>query len=128
MLHPGLKLQYFKDHHWKQEWIEAAEELVRDEFVSGYEGRLSVVEAAVEVASRDTSSPFAMFADISVGKKRSEARCELVEYLQLSMENVGDPLKWWVVKQGLYPNLYRMALDYLSIPGKPCLFSFDIII
>jgi hypothetical protein len=27
-------------------------------------------------------------------------------------------LKWWVDNQYVYPNLYRMALDYLSIPGK----------
>jgi len=26
VLHPGLKLEYFQQHHWEGEWIEEAEE------------------------------------------------------------------------------------------------------
>ena len=29
-----------------------------------------------------------------------------------------DPLKWWHDNRHVYPVLYRMALDYLSIPGE----------
>ena len=41
---------------------------------------------------------------------------EIDEYLRLPIENVKDPLIW---RNNLrtYPNLSRMALDYLSIPG-----------
>jgi hypothetical protein len=32
VLHPQLKLKYFSQHGWAKEWIETAEEIVRDEF------------------------------------------------------------------------------------------------
>lgn len=36
VLHPRHKLQYFKKAGWEEEWIEAAEEIVRDEFDRTY--------------------------------------------------------------------------------------------
>jgi len=32
VLHPRHKLQYFKTAGWEEDWIEAAEQIVRDEF------------------------------------------------------------------------------------------------
>jgi hypothetical protein len=32
VLHPQLKLKYFQQHGWEKEWINTAEEIVRDEF------------------------------------------------------------------------------------------------
>ena len=43
---------------------------------------------------------------------------EIDEYLRLPVESCRDPLKWWIDAQHIYPNLSRMALDYLSIPGQ----------
>ena len=45
-------------------------------------------------------------------------RSEVEEYLCQPVKNIKDPLKWWVANCHVYPNLSRMALDYLSIPGK----------
>jgi hypothetical protein len=28
VLHPGMKLEYFRQHEWKEEWIEQAENMV----------------------------------------------------------------------------------------------------
>ena len=39
-------------------------------------------------------------------------------YLSHPVKNVKDPLKWWFDNRQTYPNLSRMAEDYLSIPGK----------
>ena len=36
VLHPGLKLEYFKRHEWEKAWIEQAETLVREEFIARY--------------------------------------------------------------------------------------------
>ena len=36
VLHPGLKLEYFKQHEWLPEWIQQAESLTCDEFLSMY--------------------------------------------------------------------------------------------
>ncbi|GLB45148.1 putative hAT family C-terminal dimerisation region [Lyophyllum shimeji] len=42
---------------------------------------------------------------------------ELADYLNTPIEQVKDVLKWWASKRGIWPNLSRMALDYLSIPA-----------
>lgn len=60
---------------------------------------------------------FSTFANISVTKHAGSRTSELQGYLRKPVENVKDPLKWWVTNRHVYPNLYRMALDYLSIPG-----------
>jgi hypothetical protein len=65
----------------------------------------------------DDDNNFTAFANISVTKAVAFRRSELDEYLCKPMENVKDPLKWWIANRHVYPNLYRMALDFLSIPG-----------
>ena len=57
------------------------------------------------------------FGNISVSKKVLK-RSEIDVYLSLTVENVKNPLKWWVDNRQTYPNLSRMACDYLSISGK----------
>jgi hypothetical protein len=42
---------------------------------------------------------------------------ELDLYLSAEPVKVADAIKWWHEKQGTYPQLSRMALDYLTIPG-----------
>jgi hypothetical protein len=54
----------------------------------------------------------------SVTKQVTSRTSELDEYLCKPVDNVKDPLKWWVAHHHIYPNLSHMALDYLSIPGK----------
>jgi hypothetical protein len=58
------------------------------------------------------------FGDISVAQKASVDLSEIDKYLQLPVEDVKHPLQWWHDHRTTYPNLSRMALDYLSIPGK----------
>ena len=43
---------------------------------------------------------------------------EVDRYLSSDVEHVTDPLAWWHAWRGMYPQLSRMALNYLSIPGK----------
>jgi hypothetical protein len=50
--------------------------------------------------------------------KRTDVSCELDRYLKTDVEHVEDPLLWWYERRSLYPCLSRMALDYLSMPGK----------
>jgi hypothetical protein len=37
VLHPGLKLEYFRQHEWDDEWIDTAENLVREEYLINYQ-------------------------------------------------------------------------------------------
>lgn len=42
---------------------------------------------------------------------------ELDRYLSTDPEKVTDVCAWWYERWTVYPHLYRMALDYLTIPG-----------
>lgn len=59
-----------------------------------------------------------IFANISVGTSAATTLSEVDEYLNRPVENILDPLKWWIDNRRVYPNLSSMALDYLSVPRK----------
>src|SRR6267154_4514322 len=42
VLHPGLKLEYFRQHEWNDEWIEIAENLVYKEYAVNYQKKDNV--------------------------------------------------------------------------------------
>ena len=46
-----------------------------------------------------------------------QASDELDNYLAQAIERVQDPIAWWWDHQAVYPQLSKMAFDYLSIPG-----------
>jgi hypothetical protein len=51
-------------------------------------------------------------------KKRIEPYSELEDYLSSSVARFNElPLKWWKQNEKSYPNLSKMAKDYLAIPG-----------
>ena len=53
-----------------------------------------------------------------------ELHSEIDWYLSLDVKHVADPLLWWQEHKLIYPQLSRMALDYLSIPRMLCCNSF----
>jgi hypothetical protein len=53
--------------------------------------------------------------------KPTELLDELDCYLSTDPEHVPNALSWWHEQRKTYPRLSRMALDYLSIPGKDLL-------
>jgi hypothetical protein len=142
VLHPGLKLEYFRSQEWEEEWIDLAENLTREEYIERYEN-LDVPEEEPEEEAmvrpvicrvnifyynllQESDDPLGEFGNVSVTKKAFR-RNELEEYLALPVENVRDPLKWWYENRRAYPILSRMGLDYLSIPGM-FVYSFYIYI
>ncbi|KAF8519395.1 hypothetical protein BU17DRAFT_47713, partial [Hysterangium stoloniferum] len=56
---------------------------------------------------------------------------ELQEYLDKPVENIKDPLKWWVANQHVYPSCIALLsfihsqLHILSICAFLCLSSWD---
>ena len=64
--------------------------------------------------SRDTSRDMAG----EVGRDPLLHRDKLDRYLSTDPEHTDDVLLWWAERKHIYPCLSRMALDYLSIPGK----------
>jgi hypothetical protein len=116
VLHPGMKLEYFHNQKWEGEWIEQAETLVREEYTTKYEKAPDESNTAPKNSSNMDNNGFASFGNLSVTTCARVS--EIQEYLSHPVENVQDPLKWWTDNKYVYPNLHRMALDYLSIPGK----------
>jgi hypothetical protein len=50
--------------------------------------------------------------------KPTQVGSELEHYLNADIEHVVDPIAWWYEHRYTYPHLSRMALDYLTVPGK----------
>jgi hypothetical protein len=50
VLHPGMKLEYFRQHKWEDDWIEEAENLVREEYISSYESKETASTATKPVS------------------------------------------------------------------------------
>jgi len=126
VLQPRYKLEYFRQAGWKDEWIDKAETIVRDEFTKLYSSSSTSgdinddADASASVNSGDPIISQNIFDDLPAFKKRSKTMATLDElklYLSTPPEVVLHPLRWWYEKRLVYPRLYRMALDYLSIPA-----------
>jgi hypothetical protein len=140
VLHPRHKLSYFKNAGWEHEWVVAAEQIVRAEFKRSYEkhedcedceeGRSSDEEGVntqVRYFFVMSRHDFTIYAGVikhlrqhisTKEAKRSELRDELDTYLSSDPEYVDDVLVWWSERRRTFPRLSRMALDYLTLPGK----------
>jgi len=69
-----------------------------------------------------SSSAINIFDDLPALRppKAATHRDELAKYLSTDRKlHVNDGLLWWHERKHIYPRLSQMALDYLSIPGKP---------
>jgi hypothetical protein len=59
-----------------------------------------------------------MFDNLLFAKPTAQASDDKVTlYLQEKVENIGDPIAWWLTQRDRFPFLSKMALDYLLIPG-----------
>jgi hypothetical protein len=47
VLHPGLKLDYFRVQEWEDEWVDVAENLVREEYIDAYENQVTGNEKTI---------------------------------------------------------------------------------
>ena len=121
VLYLRMKLKYFRQHKWLDEWIEQAENMVREEYIGSYEKKNG--EPADLKAKSVTEDAVIVFGDLSVMVAWVS---EIDDYLQLLVEPVSDLLKWWNDNCHVYPFLSRMALDYLSVPGTSACFFFYI--
>jgi hypothetical protein len=140
VLHPGHKTRYFKKAGMDDAWISKAIEMVHEEFERAYadysqpesnneHGNSSPRTNRSSAYDSDGSNGFLKFNldsdsdsdDASSGPHALQD--ELTRYLSSDrVKDVKDPLKWWHENQHVYPKLYRMARDYLLIPGMYSLF------
>ena len=137
MLHPKYKLSYFRAKKWPEEWVKAAKTVLREQWLTNYNANnssepssqssssvscfssptplcinLTLTFRVVQEAARD--SLFSSLDDFGT----DDLSDELEEYLNMpTISTKGlDPLMWWHAI-GDSP-LARMAIDFLSAPGK----------
>jgi hypothetical protein len=55
VLHPGLKLEYFRLREWEKEWIDLAKKMVREEYAANYEKAAAPEETSVEASPAQVS-------------------------------------------------------------------------
>jgi len=55
--------------------------------------------------------------------RKTELCNEIDCYLSTDVEDVSHVFMWWQERRAMFPNLARMAIDYLSIPGVISLVS-----
>ncbi|KAG1808911.1 uncharacterized protein BJ212DRAFT_1280118, partial [Suillus subaureus] len=65
VLHPGLKLEYFRKQNWDAEWIEEAVALTRAEYSTNYEGIVVTTTDSTMAAATNEPTPFFGFGDYS---------------------------------------------------------------
>jgi hypothetical protein len=128
ILHPGQKL-LFVDHHWigRRIWIERAKKDVKRLWESSYKRRFnevstsdveSTVEAGVNLTRMREPDDFDVFFNPPnfYTAQAVPPIDEYKEYLKTPAAYCEKPLRWWQSHQKEWPNLYRMAMDMLSIP------------
>jgi ribosomal protein S27E len=119
ILDPSLKLDYYRGHEWEPEWIEDAKTTFKNAFAryhgssepDGQEWAPTEWGNGLERKSKGVAEHFAK-------RRRTTERDELEEYLAARPAAPGtDILQWWKANATTYPNLAKMARDYLAIPA-----------
>ena len=141
ILNPQLRLLWFKDK-WRRHpiWHQKAEtsmEIVFQRYVDSVD-RSDEPQQPIELRRKSPGGLYneTLAVDTSLltgarSYKRARKTTELSKYYDSIAQDIqeageesllwGDPLTWWQkVGQKTYPTLYKIALDFLSIPATSC--------
>jgi hypothetical protein len=126
-LHPAYRWDWF-DETWahKPSWVEKAKEMVADVWLSDY----AHLEVRTSSSRGDDEPPAKRPRFFNPFEKNSRLPSSIPPYAaaivvdeyqawqtdrEASDGSVRDPIGYWITKQGRYPRLSRMALDFLTI-------------
>ena len=142
ILNPRLRLLWFKDY-WRRHptWYKKAEasmEIVFQQYVDAEEepDEASEMEEPTRRKSPGGLYDKILTVDTSLltgarNYKKARRATELLKYYDAIVQDLseadgegllyGDPLTWWqTIGRRTYPILYKVALDFLSIPATSC--------
>ncbi|CAB4490884.1 unnamed protein product [Rhizophagus irregularis] len=109
VLDPRLKLGYYEDHKWKQNFINFAKETVLDIYNTKYGPSEHLEGGNVNVDNNG-------FLNHIFGKQQKIQQSEVDLYLKAPRaEPQQDILLWWKANETVYPHLAKMARDYIAI-------------
>ncbi|GBC14125.2 ribonuclease H-like protein [Rhizophagus irregularis DAOM 181602=DAOM 197198] len=111
VLDPRIKLQYYKDNMWEESFIQETRKQVTNLWETTYKPNIS------ENVEPSDDADDELFGHI-FKKRKIEEKDELSIYLNEGVApGKTDILMWWKLHEIKYPNLSKMARDYLSIPA-----------
>ncbi|KIK82193.1 hypothetical protein PAXRUDRAFT_128194, partial [Paxillus rubicundulus Ve08.2h10] len=113
VLHPHHKLQYFQQANWEQDWINTAEELVREEYEHTYKSvaddsdRAQVLDKSAQTNNGTKKKPINFFDNLAAltPPKCADLRSEIDQYLSNDVEHLTNLLLWCYEHRGQYPHL-----------------------
>jgi hypothetical protein len=112
VLDPRLKLDFYEID--ERETIFAEVQVV---FARDY---MNPVDTAIPDIESDDSDNFFIRTNAYVEPMELRTYCDSKHHCMVgkfNSYNAKDVLAWWKLHQGIYPNLSRMARDYLAIPA-----------
>ena len=111
-----------------REWTTTTKKIICDEFDHSYHFQDDVIIATGPADTNVSSSLKNMFDSLPAFCSVSFGTLDKLMCYMLSepedMKNE-DVLKWWHEHRHVYPHLYRMGLDYHTVPCKLCSLSFS---
>jgi hypothetical protein len=120
----GLKVDYANDP-MLSEHLEQSKSKLFDYFREKYAHRVVSTPPSIPSPSESVQTPKALGSpqkSFTARYRRKEKPFvnELEEYFKLPAEDFDacNPIHWWMGRRAQFPNLFRLALDILSIPGE----------
>ncbi|KAJ3577745.1 hypothetical protein NPX13_g2821 [Xylaria arbuscula] len=133
ILHPGLGFRWLEEqwssptqllwlHSAKDRLYEYWERWYRDGQPASASRPSTTGEDLFGLRERQPTSETTQFEDWVHSRSRSSTQndSELDRYLQLNptqLQNVSNPLAWWVSQRTTFPTVSQLALDILAIPA-----------
>lgn len=119
ILDPRCKIQTFRNLDWVPHWISDAETAIqriyRDQYALTPISRPSTPPTSSQHSEDDyMSAVFGNSQSTEMQSLISELNIYLEEKVELPQV---DPIEWWRTYESRFPNLSRMARDYLAIPA-----------
>lgn len=119
ILDPRCKIQTFRNLGWVPQWISEAEAAVQRVYQDQY-APIPVSRPSTPPTSSQGSDDDYMNAVF--GNSQSSVVELLVSEVDIYLEEKVelpqvDPIEWWRTYESRFPNLSRMARDYLAIPA-----------
>ena len=124
VLNPAFKLEYFKHIGWSETSIRSVKSRIQDVWISSYkpnQERPAQQEINIDAEAEHESVSRVLWGLPSWNDENvtfEDDKDELDLYLEQGVtQNHKDTLGWWKVRSVDFPNVAKMARDFLAIPA-----------
>jgi len=111
--HPAMRFRYWSDHIWGDQYEKCAKNAVRNVWRAQYSG--ITIEDIIQQPQDDSNSDIELDF-LGLTKTKTARRDELEEFVS-SPTASETPLLYWKKNCETYPQLAKMARDFLAVPA-----------